>query len=47
MKRFQLLLMLVLMSMLLAVVGVPGLVTGEEKGDSQRLLKKPNPISVF
>jgi len=39
MKRFQLLLMLALLTMLLAVVGVPGLATGEEKGDSATVEK--------
>jgi uncharacterized protein (DUF2147 family) len=39
MKRFQLLLMLALLSMLLAVVVVPGLATGQETGASATVEK--------
>jgi hypothetical protein len=43
MKRVQLLLMLALLPMLLAFVGVPGLATGEEKGDSATVADKAKP----
>jgi hypothetical protein len=43
MKRSRLLLMLALLPMLLAVIVVPGLATGQEKGDPAKVAEKDEP----